>query len=136
MAVEPINFWNANQPLEEDGDHQLTWQSVTTGGLAGIIITLDKPDAGTLSIDTVQRKIACEISSLGLEPKVWDCGGLRKEISMVRLPDQQPSCEFSFCLPLTELHAGDNPIYIRMTQEDGHMAWSSPVYVYLPKNCL
>ena len=132
FAVEPINFWNVNQPLEWDGHQQLSWKSVTTGGLAGVIITLDKPETGALSIDTIQRQITCQISSLGLEPIVWDCGGLRKEISMVRLPDQQPSCEFALHLPLTELHKGDNPIYIRMTQEDGHMAWSSPVYVYLP----
>ncbi len=131
-GVEPINFWNANQPLEWDGYHQLSWKSVTTGGLAGVIITLENAEEGALSIDTIQGKISCDISSLGLDPVVWDCGGLRKEISLVRLPDQQPSSEFAFRLPLTELHAGDNPIYIHVTQEDGHMAWSSPVYVYLP----
>jgi hypothetical protein len=24
---------------------------------------------------------------------------------------------------------GDNPLYVRLTQEDGHQAWSSPIYV-------
>jgi hypothetical protein len=132
LGVQPINFWNANQPLEWDGKNQLTWKSVTTGGLAGVIISLDKPDIGTLSVDTIQKSISCQISSLGLEPILWDCGGLRKEISIFRLPDQPPSSEFKLQLPLTELHRGDNPIYIRMTQEDGHMAWSSPIYVCLP----
>jgi hypothetical protein len=23
----------------------------------------------------------------------------------------------------------DNPLYVRLTQEDGHQAWSSPIYV-------
>jgi len=32
-------------------------------------------------------------------------------------------------LPLAELGAGDNPIYVKLVQEDGHMAWSSPIYV-------
>jgi len=60
---------------------------------------------------------------------VWECGGLRKRIEVYRLPNRKPSREFSFALPLTELHEGDNPIYIRMTQEDGHMAWTSPIYL-------
>jgi hypothetical protein len=132
LSVQPINFWNTNQPLEWDGKNHLTWKSVTTGGLAGVIITLEKPDAGTIFIDTIQQNISCPISSLGLEPVVWNCGGLRKEISIFRLPDQPPSCESKIQLPLTELHHGDNPVYIRVTQEDGHMAWSSPVYVQLP----
>jgi hypothetical protein len=32
-------------------------------------------------------------------------------------------------MPLTDLHEGLNPIYIQMIQEDGHMAWSSPIYI-------
>ena len=50
-------------------------------------------------------------------------------LQVYRLPDQQKSSEFSFELPLSDLKKGDNPIYIRVAQEDGHLAWSSPVYV-------
>jgi hypothetical protein len=25
---------------------------------------------------------------------------------------------------------GDNPIFIRLTQEDGTLVWTSPIYVY------
>jgi len=25
---------------------------------------------------------------------------------------------------------GDNPVYIRITQEDGTLTWTSPVYIY------
>jgi len=30
---------------------------------------------------------------------------------------------------LENLKPGDNPIYMHVIQEDGHMAWTSPVYV-------
>ena len=125
----PINFWNANQPLEQIGNRQLAWKSITTGGVAGVILRLEKPKAGALVVDTTQRRIECEIATLGLEASVWECGGLQKDIRVYRLPDQQHTREFSFTLPLTELHAGDNPIYIRVMQEDGHMAWTSPIYL-------
>jgi hypothetical protein len=81
-----------------------------------------------LKIETLQHCVECEIASVGLEPQVWDCGGLRKRIEVFRLPDRQASSEFSFGLSLTKLQPGDNPIHIRVMQEDGHMAWTSPIY--------
>jgi hypothetical protein len=129
LDATPINFWNPNQPLEWIGRKQLAWKSITTGGVTGVILTLEKAKVGSLEIDTLQRQVACEIGSLALEPSVWECGGLGKEIKAYRLPEWHGRCGFSFSLPLTELHEGDNPIYIRVTQEDGHMAWTSPVYL-------
>jgi hypothetical protein len=129
LGATPINFWNPNRPLEAVGRHQLTWKSSTTGGASGVILTLEEPRAGVLEIETRQRRVECEIGSVGLEPEVWECGGLGKRIEIYRLPDRQPSREFSFALPLTGLRVGDNALYVRMTQEDGHMAWTSPVYL-------
>ena len=129
LGAVPINFWNGNHPLERVGRQQLTWKSNTTGGLSGVILTLEEPHAGSLEIETLQRRVTCEIRSVGLDPMVWECGGLQKQIEIYRLPTRQPSSQFSFTLPLTDLHEGDNAIYIRMMQEDGHMAWTSPVYL-------
>ncbi len=129
LNVTPINCWNVNQPLERVERDQLVWRSITTGGVAGVILTLEKPQAGSLKVETLQRSIKCAISSVGLEPKTWECGGLQKKIEVYRLPDPPRPCEFSFTLPMTKLHEGDNPIYVRIAQEDGHMAWTSPVYL-------
>ena len=129
VSVKPINFWNANQPLERIGRNQLAWKSVTTGGLAGMILTLARVNAGTLEMATAQRRVRCAIKTVGLRPRTWHCGGLRKKLEVYRLPDRQRSHEFSFSSPLNKLHEGDNPIYVRIQQEDGHMAWTSPVYL-------
>jgi hypothetical protein len=129
LGATPINFWNANQQLEKIASQQLAWKSITTGGVTGVILALEQSNAGSLDIDTHQHRVECDIGSVGLEPMRWDCGGLRKEIKVYRLPDRQASCEFSFSLPLADLQGGDNPIYVRVTQVDGHMAWTSPVYL-------
>ena len=92
-------------------------------------MTLQDPSAGRIEIDTAQVKAKIEINEIGLEPKVWECGGLEMALQVYRLPDKQKSNEFSFELPISDLKKGDNPIYIRMAQEDGHLAWSSPIYV-------
>jgi hypothetical protein len=127
--VTPINFWNANHPLERVGSDQIAWKSTTTGGVSGVILTLEKPRAGTLAIETPNNFIKCDIDSVNLEKKVWELGGLRKKIEVYRLPEQPQVSDFSFTMPLTELDKGDHAIYVRITQEDGHMAWSSPVYL-------
>lgn len=128
LEATPINFWNANQPLIQTGNRLLEWQSTTTGGVAGVILRVKNPDTGILALDTAQRRIECEIATLGLEPRKFGCGGLRKEISICRLPDQTVATEFAFSLTLHDLRCGDNPLYVRVTQKDGHMAWTSPIY--------
>jgi hypothetical protein len=97
--------------------------------VSGVILTLKEPLAGMLEIKTEQRRVDCEVGSVGLDPKVWECGGLEKKIEVHRLPNRRGPREYSCTLPLAALHDGDNPIYIRMMQEDGHMAWTSPVYL-------
>jgi hypothetical protein len=134
LGVQPINFWNADQPLESVGGDRLVWTSMTTGGIAGMILTLEKPDAGSLEVETLQKNVNCAVGSVGMEPKIWQCGGVQKRIEISRLPGRQSSCEYSFTLPVNGLRPGDNPIYIRMTQEDGHMAWTSPIYLVCPSS--
>jgi hypothetical protein len=128
LEAMPINFWNANQPLIQTSNRRLVWQSTTTGGVAGIILRVENPDRGVLALDNTQLRIECEIGALGLEPKVFGCGGLQKEISIYALPDQPAATEFAFDLILPDLRSGDNPLYVRVSQEDGHMAWTSPIY--------
>jgi hypothetical protein len=130
LDATPINFWNAHQPLRRVGKNGLKWKSSTTGGVSGVILTLENPTAGSLEIETPLRRVECEIDSVSIEPGVWKLGGLDMKMEVYRLPDQQYSNEFSLTLPLTQLRVGDNAIYLRMTQEDGHMAWTSPVYLH------
>jgi len=129
LSYVPINFWNPLQPLRQVSPHRLEWQSITTGGLAGTILELEEMDVGTLEIATAQIRVECEMAAIGLAPRAWECGGLRKRIEVHRLPDRQSSAEFAFELSLEHLTRGDNPIYVRVSQEDGHMAWSSPIYL-------
>lgn len=129
LDATPINFRNASCPLEKTGEGEFAWKSVTTGGAAGMILTLENPREGWIHLQTAQRSIRLAVKSAGLDPQTWDCGGLFKKIEIHRLPDQAPVHDFSFELPLTGLGKGDNPIYICAVQEDGHMAWTSPVYL-------
>jgi len=128
--VTPINFWNPQRPLNQLSKSELSWESITSGGLSGVIIELAHQTNGTLEINTLQKKCHCALKTLKLSPKIFQAGGLRKQIEVCRLPETNSvSPLFEFTYPLTNLHPGDNPIYINVSQEDGHMAWSSPIYL-------
>ena len=129
LEAVPVNFWNANHPLEHIDRHHLAWKSVTTGGSSGVILTFEWMDVGILRVNTIQGDAKIDVPSIGLEPQAWDYGDLGKGIRISRLPDQKATNELSFELPLTGLRKGDNPIYIRVVQEDEHTAWTSPIYL-------
>jgi len=125
----PVNFWNPLEPPHIRGKSRVTWRSTTTGGHAGLILTLGRPRSATMEVRTAQRSIRCDPGAMGIGPRSWPCGGLDKLISIRRLADPPPPSIFSFEVPLRGLQPGDNPIWVRVDQEDGHVAWSSPIYV-------
>ncbi|MCJ7519844.1 MAG: hypothetical protein MUO42_09270 [Anaerolineaceae bacterium] len=129
MDVFPVNFWNPDQPLERHGGIELAWKSFTTGSAKGLIMILEKQSGGWIEIDTAQVKATFKVNEVSLDPMVWECGGLDIALRVFQLPNRQESNEFSFTLPLTGLKHGDNPVFIRMSQENSHLAWSNPVYV-------
>jgi len=131
LDISPINRWNPEAQIEKIDDTHLRWRSITTGGLCGAILTLECGDAGLLEMNTAQGIVCCELQTLGREPNVWPFGGVEKRIEISRLPDGPGNRDFSIELPLDHLHTGDNPLYVRVAQEDGHLAWTSPLYIVL-----
>lgn len=129
LHAGPVNFWNADQPLRIEDDQHLMWTSATTGGLSGVILDLEDKDAGSISVSTQQGDLTLLVSGIGYDPVDWSFGGLAKVMRAYRLPDVNKHLQFNFSLSLDNLAAGEHPIYIRVEQEDGHLLWTSPVYL-------
>jgi len=127
---ETINFHHVVKQCVRVGNAQLQWESVTTGGLAGVILELAKA-SGELRVDTVQKSFSVPVDGLGVRGRSYDLGGVGKRISTYRLPPSNGprDLSFEFTPAWSDLRRGDNPLYVRVVQEDGHMAWSSPIYL-------
>ncbi|HZP79057.1 MAG TPA: DUF3604 domain-containing protein [Pseudolabrys sp.] len=130
--AEPINFFNRDRPLVRDGNATLRWISITTGNFSGFDATLDRTDAGTLTIETPLGKESIAVADIGLAPKTFDYGKLDRRLAVYRLPDDNAArtAKLDFAIPLDAVR--DNPLYVSVITEDGHQAWSSPVYA-IPK---
>jgi len=127
-SVQPVNFWNADNPLRQVQSNRVEWESITTGGQSGCILELEAPAAGELIIKTKQGNVTHSLEAITQRPVATSLGGLAKKLEVSRLADAPNGKEMTVELPLDSLSRGDNPLYIRVLQEDGHMAWSSPVY--------
>jgi hypothetical protein len=123
-----VNFLNVDSPLRVQGSTALAWKSVTTGNMAGFDIILDDAMAGELSISTGPALAVVPLREIGLQDRVIEAGGLGRRIRIFRLPERLQPEALRASLPVTLTPGRDNPIYARVTQEDGHQAWSSPIY--------
>ena len=124
----PVNFLNPEKRLTRDGD-SLSWKSNTTGNFAGFDICLAERDAGELRIETPHVAGTIAIADIGYEDIVLDAGGLDRRVRVFRLPDENTHTAMSIVHRVSLAPGRDNPFYVALTQEDGHRAWSSPIYV-------
>lgn len=126
---ERINAWNHERPLDPVDDRSVGFDVITTGNFVGFDVWLDGLQ-GELAIDAGHAAGRFRLADLGLEPVVIDAGGLERQLRVARLPDAC-SRDHMRCAFDVELTAeGDNPLWVRVTTEDGYVAWSSPIYVF------
>jgi len=125
-----INFWNAETPLRQVAANELAWKSFTTGSFAGFDALLTDPGAGSLQIRTASGNIDIKVRDIGLEDRVMEVGGLQKRLRLYRLPDVNPHRQLALRRRFRISGVGDTRPYICVTQEDGHRAWSSPLYLF------
>jgi hypothetical protein len=125
----PVNFLNPERKVVETSPQALAWTSVTTGNLAGIDLWLEEPRRGTLRIDTNVVSGTVDLAALDDDIVRFDGGGLGRAVSVYRLPEADWSRRVTLAHDVTYAGGNDLPVYIRVTQADGHQAWTSPIYL-------
>jgi hypothetical protein len=125
-----VNFLNPERKVQElTPNVALAWTSVTTGNLAGIDLWLSEARAGKLRIETNLATGEVDLDRLADLTVVFDAGGLGRKLSVYRLPEVDWSPRLMFEHHVTFKGGADLPVYVRVTQADGHQAWSSPIYL-------
>ena len=128
--TRPINFWNLDKKLEQTAPGELKWAALTTGGFGGFDAWLAERDAGTLALDTPLVKAEIRVADIGREDLVFANGGIKRQIRVFRLPDDNGEHRATLERRITLADDADNALYACITQEDGNLIWSSPVYIF------
>jgi len=130
--IKAINFHNPESPLRQDSPSRLSWNSFTTGGWSGFVGRLSNPLSGKLQIRTDRLDYTIDLESIDKEEIAIPAGGVDAQLRVMRLPSKNESKEIDFEAEY-ELY-DTNAIYLRITQEDGTITWSSPMYIDRKQN--
>ena len=127
--ITPINMWNLDKMVVQTGPQDVKWSALTTGGFSGFEAFLENPTAGILKIDTALVKCEIPISDIGMDDIRLEAGGIQRQIRIFRLPDENKYQSVKISRRIQLNSEIDNALYVCLTQENGHRAWSSPIYV-------
>jgi hypothetical protein len=123
-----INNWNLDRGIQHQDSRSVTWKAVTTGNYGAIDLWLEG-NSGRLAFTTKPVSAEVAIADIGGET-VLDAGGLDRAVTLQRLPDVMTVRRMSHAAPIKIRREGDTRPYVRVQQEDGHRAWSSPIYLF------
>ncbi|MEQ8805216.1 MAG: hypothetical protein RIE16_05530, partial [Rhodospirillales bacterium] len=127
--VAPINWYNIEKRLDLVGPQRVEWSSLTTGGFIGFDAWLDDMVMGWLRIDTPLVKKTIAVQDIGREDTCLEAGGLGRRVRVYRLPEENPHKRLRLERKIPLNPDRDNALYVRITLEDGHVIWSSPIYL-------
>jgi hypothetical protein len=127
--IAPINLWNLDKQIVQTSPESLEWAALTTGGFGGFDAWLGDARSGVLRIDTPLVKCSINIAEIGRDDLVFEAGGIGRRIRIFRLPDANRHKALMLSRRIRLNQGVDNALYVCITQEDGHLIWSSPIYV-------
>ncbi len=130
MSARGINFFNKDKTLDQPSANALHWKALTTGNFGGFDVWLEGEKGGSIELQTPVVSEKVDIGSIGFEDMVFDAGKLGRKLRLFRLPDDNPHFKMDVEQDITLRAKQDNPLYVRITQEDGNQAWSSPIYIF------
>lgn len=127
--IAAVNYYNPDKQPQLTAPDQIDWVTVTTGGFSAIDVWLAREDAGAqIEVETNLGILRLALSDIGVDPVVLECGGIDKTLSVQRLPEVLDQTSLSVSRSIDIPAVGERAIFARVSLEDGHVAWSSPIY--------
>lgn len=129
LETREINAWNPDRRLQREDEHTFSWESVTAGNFGAFDVWLEAEENASVLVETNHGSATFKLSGIGTEDTVVDCGGLDLELRVFRLADRLDPAPLATDISLPLDPSRDNPLWIRVTTEDGFQAWTSPIYL-------
>lgn len=130
-GATPYSMDNPEKGIQQQTANQVSWVSNTTGDDDGVDLRVDAPIDAVLMFRTPIIDLDVPIAELADgETKEFPAGGVDLRVYMRRLPAKDGPAELAIDVTDGAPAKGKcHPYWIRVTQEDGAQAWTSPVYL-------
>jgi len=122
---------NPEKGIRERSARRISWVSNTTGDDDGIDVTIDAPPDAVLRFRSPVIELEIELAELADgRTRAFPAGGLDLKVFARRLPIRGHTREVRLDhSDPSPLRGRCHPYWIRVTQEDGAQAWTSPVFL-------
>ncbi len=130
-TIERAEAWAFDGPQEgltHVSERAVEWESITTGDEDGVDLWLSSAEEAQIRFQSAPASFDCKVGELGREPFVLDAGGVGQQVAVHRLPEGTPPRRISFTWS-DDPPPGTSAYWVRVTQDDGGHAWSSPIFV-------
>ena len=125
-----VNFWNPNKQPKFSSETEILWETVTTGGASAVDLWVDGfSGADTLFVDTNQGNMKIAANKIDETGVTQECGGMDIRLTVQQLPRQLTQKQVAISRDLKLINGIERRLFVRVTQEDGHQAWTSPFYI-------
>jgi hypothetical protein len=128
--VAMFNTWNLDRGIQHQDANRVSWKAVTTGNFGGLDLWFKNEARGSIAFETPHCRGCRDIRALGVDEHVFSAGGLDRAVKLSRLPEQLTTTHMRLSRRLELRRQGDTRLFVRVTQIDGHRAWSSPIYLF------
>ena len=128
--IAKINAWNPDRKLDVVGGNTVDFEAITTGNFGGFDAWLESGASGSVNVDTNLGALSVPLADLDHDGKSVEAGGLERRLRVFRLPEQLTQREMTTEVAIPLKDVGDNPLWVCVTTEDGHQAWSSPIFLF------
>ncbi|MHA1688344.1 MAG: DUF3604 domain-containing protein, partial [Promethearchaeota archaeon] len=131
LSANSFNFWNLDSPIQIISKTQISWNTYTAGNIQGFYVNLLHPIKSTLLFKSNQINFEIPLQEIFLNDTIFPIeGGINKKVRINRYPKINSHFSFRtiFELPINPKINLDDKIFVKITLENGHQAWSSPIY--------
>ncbi len=127
----PFQFDAATDGITSQSAREITFKSSTTGDTDGIDLWLDQAGSGRIIFSSPVIEETVELSKLVGEQRTMrvDCGGIDMALTIERYPELLTTTTLGLEHAATAPTDATTPYFVKVVQEDGHMAWASPIYI-------
>lgn len=135
INVKEYAFDRRDQGVKEQTENYISWTSNTSGDYDGVILDLDFNENTELVFKSQPKDFTIKVSEIGEDLTIIPAGGenLKIEISLANeeCKNEQEyiaACNVVKTFTNMETNECGNAYWVRVLQEDGNMAWSSPIF--------
>jgi hypothetical protein len=132
VSAEEFAFDLPWHSIVERTAQKVRWISTTSGDSDGIILKLDAFEDACLSFNSQPAEFSFKLNHLK-EPLIVEAGGIEQKVIVSRISEKSPPNSTKFVYTDKNVEPGIHAYYVRVLQNDGEKAWSSPIFVNYEK---